>query len=180
MWKHITLSLSYSTVPELKRPWRRLLMGPFECACFNKPRSPDERLFFIFTPLNKFNNNHVCRDAGRCQKRLQTCLLLLLSFGVWRRRQKLISLSYGAEPPTYPAESRRDLFCLCYSVICNSVKSRNVVRPAFYSIPALPLAWFNTVVLIYALCLLSAAPSWERIYLPGILKTDFTEPSTSI
>lgn len=66
------------------------------------------------------------------------------------------------------------------SVICNSIKSQNVVHPAFYSIPALPLAWFNTAVVIYAACLLSAAPGCERIYLPGILKTDFTEPSASI
>lgn len=113
-------------------------------------------------------------------KRLQTRLFPLLSFGVWRRRFKThepVVLSWAIDRS---AESREDFFGLFYSVICNSIKSQNVMLPAFYSIPALPLAWFNTVVLIYAVCLLSAAPSCEGIYLPGILKTDFTEPSTSV
>lgn len=70
---------------------------------------------------------------------------LILSLSAWCR----------AQPLTDPALSEEGFFGLSRSATRNPLKSQNEMHPAFYSIPALPLSWFNTVALIYAPRLLS-------------------------
>lgn len=135
------------------------------------------RNFFTLTQPSWFNNRRVCLSRGHYRSDYRRAHFHYFHFecggaGSWARGTKL------SHRPIRQWAGRISL--AFFTVICNSGKSQNALHPAFYSIPALPLAWFNTVVLIYAVCLLSAAPRCEGIYLPGILKTDFTEPSTSI
>lgn len=64
--------------------------------------------------------------------------LLPLGFRVWGRGFKSVLPSWVL---TNSVACREDFFQLFHSIICISMKSQNVAHPAFYSIPALPLAW---------------------------------------
>lgn len=138
-----------------RRPWETSLIGLSVCAsaCFNKPPPlPGRETFFIFAPLNKFNNNPVRRDARRKEDDRRAFFFSISFIG----SKKLISLSRGAEPPT-PVQPRAGGICLVSATRSFAIPQSpgNVMLPDFDSIPALPLSWFNTVVLIYAPCLLS-------------------------
>lgn len=121
--------------------------GGLSWRMFQQVRDKDWETLCTFARLHWFNRlpRRLCQS--NCRRAYFHMILSL--------RPQINGCSGGAEPLTDLAASVEDFFSLSCCVICISPKSPNPMHPIFHSIPALPLAWFNAVALIYAVCRLS-------------------------